>query len=144
MASRILVVDDSEEIRTLVTDLLSVRGYSVSTAPDGMLAWRLLQQSSVSYGLVITDFSMPRMNGIDLLKKIRAAYPWIKVVLVTGRREGVITLRAQRMGAFAVLLKPCDFEVLHETIKRALLQSPTTEGGEAHGKANNVRDSGND
>ena len=131
MASRILVVDDSEGIRTLLASLLGGRGYSVTTAPDGMLAWSLLQQSSVSYGLVVTDFIMPKMNGIELLEKIRAAYPWIKVVLVTGygHPENAIASRAQRMGAFAVLPKPCSFEQLHGTIKRALLQSPTTEGG---------------
>lgn len=123
MAGRILVVDDSEGIRTLLAGLLGRCGYSVTTAPDGMLAWSLLQQSSVSYGLVITDFIMPKMNGIELLEKIRAAYPWIKVVLVTGHGhpETAIASRAQRMGAFAVLPKPCGFEQLHGIIKRALL-----------------------
>src|SRR5574337_870025 len=86
-----------------------------------------VDQSSMSYGVVITDFMMPRMNGIDLLEKIRVAYPWIKVVLVTGCREEAITSRARQLGAFAVLRKPCSFQQLHGTIRCALLQSPMTE-----------------
>lgn len=130
MIGSILVVDDSEGTRTLLANLLVGRGYSVATAANGMLAWKLLQQFSVSYGLVITDFIMPRMNGIELLEKIRTAYPWIEVVLVTGHGHlgNAITSRAKRMGAFAVLPKPCSFEHLHDTIKRALLHSPATEG----------------
>ncbi|MDE2058664.1 MAG: response regulator [candidate division NC10 bacterium] len=130
MAGGILVVDDSEGERTLLANLLGRSGYRVTTASDGMLAWRLLQQSSVSYDLVITDFTMPMMNGIELLEKIQAAYPRIRVVLVTGHGYlgNTITSKAQRKGAFAVLPKPCSFEHLHETIKRALLQSPATEG----------------
>ena len=130
MAGNILVVDDSEGIRTLLAGLLDRCGYRVTTASDGLLAWRLLQQSSASYGLVITDFIMPRMNGVELLEKIQAAYPWIRVVLVTGHGylDNAITSRAQQMGAFAVLPKPCSFEQLHGTIKLALLQSSATEG----------------
>lgn len=130
MADSILVVDDCEGTRTLLANLLIGRGYSVTTAPDGILAWRLLQQSSVSYDLVITDFIMPRMTGIELLEKIRSTYPWIEVVLVTGYGHlgNAITSRAKHMGAFAVLPKPCGFEQLHGIIKRALLHSPATEG----------------
>lgn len=128
VVGRILVVDDCEGSRTLLADLLGMQGYSITTAPDGVLAWRLLQQSWVSYSLVITDFMMPRMNGLELLEKIRAGYPWIKVVLFTGHLEDEITSRAQRMGAFAVLPKPCGLERLHGTIKLALLQAHTIEG----------------
>ena len=130
MAGNILVVDDSEGTRTLLAGLLDRRGYRVTTAPDGLLAWRLLQQSSASYDLVITDFIMPRMNGIELLEKIQVAYPWIRVILVTGHGylDNTITSRAQQMGAFAVLPKPCSFEQIQGIIKLALLQSPATEG----------------
>jgi DNA-binding NtrC family response regulator len=96
----------------------------------------------MSYGLVITDFMMPRMDGIELLETIRATYPWIKVVLVTGRLEEMITSRAQRMGAFAVFPKPCEFDQLHETIKRALLPSSTAEGGDADRTAEDDRNQG--
>ncbi|MDD5559926.1 response regulator [Candidatus Methylomirabilis sp.] len=137
----ILVVDDCEGNRALLADLLGRQGYSITTAPNGAFAWGLLRQSSMSYGLVITDFMMPRMNGIELLEKIRVAYPWIKVVLVTGL-EKAIASKAQRLGAFAVFPKPCGFDQLHETIKRALLPSPSAEGGNADGTAEDDRDQG--
>jgi DNA-binding NtrC family response regulator len=120
LVGRILVVDDCEGSRTLLADILGMQGHSITAAPDGALAWRLLQRSRVSYGLVITDFMMPRMNGIELLEKILAAYPSIKVVLITGHLEDEITSRAQKMGAFAVLPKPCGLEQLHGIIRLAL------------------------
>ncbi|PWB80746.1 MAG: hypothetical protein C3F08_03675 [Candidatus Methylomirabilota bacterium] len=129
MTGGILVVDDSEGTRTLVAGLLSARGYRVTTAPDGLFAWRLLQQSSASYDLVITDVVMPSMNGIELLEKMRTTCPWTRVVLVTGQGylNNAITARAYALGAFAVLPKPCSFEQLHDTVKRALLHSAATE-----------------
>jgi len=125
VVGRILVVDDSAENRTLLANILSTRGYSVTTAPDGMLAWSLLQQSGDSFSLVITDFMMPKLNGIELLERVRAAYPRIKVVLVTGHLDEAITSRARRLGAFAVLPKPCELKQLYGIIRRALPHSPT-------------------
>jgi CheY-like chemotaxis protein len=81
-----------------------------------------LQQAWFAYDLVITDLMMPRMDGIELLTNIRAYCPWIRVVLITGRRDHEVASRAQMLGAFAVLAKPCGIEELNGTIKLALLK----------------------
>ncbi len=120
--SRILVVEDSEAGRRILEDVLESQGYQVTTAPDGHQAWMVLQEARFSYHLVITDFMMPGMDGIDLLTKIRADCPWVKVVLITGHRDRDIASRAKLLGAFAVLSKPCSIEKLNGTVMRALLK----------------------
>ncbi|MBC8096459.1 MAG: response regulator, partial [Akkermansiaceae bacterium] len=63
---RILVVDDETMIRELVTDVLSRSGYEVDTAEDGAIAWDKLQHQH--YDLLVTDNTMPKLSGIDLIK----------------------------------------------------------------------------
>lgn len=84
----ILVVDDDESLRRVMQVQLEDLGYDVATAADGDSALRSLQLSVRE--LVISDLKMPGMSGIDLLKKVRAAYPETIVVVVTAfgaRRE---------------------------------------------------------
>ena len=131
----ILVVDDSDESRRILADILGMLGYSVSTAPDGERAWILLQQAGLPYDLVITDLMMPRLNGIEVLEKIMAQHSWMKVVLISGHLDHEVTSKAQTLGAFAVLPKPCGIEMLSKTVKLALLNSAIERGGEVHEKA---------
>jgi two-component system sensor histidine kinase and response regulator WspE len=67
---RVLVVDDSVTVRQAEAQMLESRGYAVDVAVDGVEAWNLIRLGS--YDLVVTDVDMPRMNGIDLVRKIRA------------------------------------------------------------------------
>jgi len=142
--SRVLVVDDSEESRQILSEILRTKGYTVNTAPDGESAWTLLQQSRFSYELVITDLMMPWMSGVELLRKIRADSPWINVVLLTGHLDHEVTLRAQRLGAFAVLSKPCDIAKLEGIVERALLKSALAKGGDSHEKVSSRCDGPSD
>src|SRR5436190_12282712 len=68
---RILVVDDDISIRELSTEVLIHHGYHVDAAEDGAVAWDILQVSS--YDLLLTDHNMPKVSGVELLKKLRAA-----------------------------------------------------------------------
>jgi DNA-binding NtrC family response regulator len=134
-AGRVLVVDDSDESRRILADILGMLGYSVSTASDGERAWILLQQAGLPYDLVITDFMMPRLNGIELLAKIMAQHSWMKVVLISGHLDQEVTSKAQKLGAFAVLPKPCGIEALSGTVKLAMVKSTGERGGEINEKA---------
>jgi CheY-like chemotaxis protein len=117
---RILVVDDSEAIRQILADALEQQGYRVQTAADGYQAWELLRQNRFCYDLVITDVTMPAMDGLELLARIMADWPWIKVVLITGCAETDLKLQAQMLGAVAVLSKPCSLEQIQRTLRLAL------------------------
>ena len=80
---RILVVDDSLTVREVERKLLAAHGYDVTTAVDGMDGWNVLQRET--FDLVLTDVDMPRMNGIELVRKIRQvhAYAELPVMIVS-------------------------------------------------------------
>ena len=119
-AVRILIVDDSEAIRLILADALEQQGYRVQTAADGRQAWKLLRDNPLSYDLVITDVTMPAMDGLELLARLTADWPRIKVVLITGCADPDLNLRAQMLGAVAVLSKPCSLEQIQRTLRLAL------------------------
>jgi len=66
---RILIVDDDQNIRLLLSTFLKKWGYEVTVASDGAEAWEILQKETIYF--VITDWMMPKMNGIELCNKIR-------------------------------------------------------------------------
>jgi DNA-binding response OmpR family regulator len=105
---KILVVDDEPALRLLVTRRLAQLGRTAVEADDGQAAWELLQREH--YDLVITDWMMPRMNGLDLIRSIRGAgrpdYTYIIVVTSLSEREYVLT--ARKAGADDFLTKPID------------------------------------
>lgn len=114
----ILLVDDDDSLRRVMQIQLEEAGYSVGTAPDAEAALAALD--SRSYALVITDFLMPGMSGLDLLHRIRAQSPDTLVILISafGTIQGAVA--AMRAGAFDYITKPIDYEELVLLLKRAM------------------------
>ena len=79
---RILVADDENAIRSLMSAVLLHAGYHVDAAQDGAVAWAALQAGP--YDLLITDCDMPKVTGIELVKNLRSAHMDLPVILVTG------------------------------------------------------------
>jgi len=79
---RILVVDDDRDIRQLCVEVLAASGYAVEAAKDGAAGWDALQASR--YDLLITDNKMPRMTGIEMIAKLRAAKMKLPIIMATG------------------------------------------------------------
>ena len=125
---RILVVDDSFATREVLADALEVQGYEVQTATDGRQAWDLVRQNPTAYDVVLSDVTMPRMDGLALLARIRREAPRIPVILMTGHPDPAIPVQAQRLGAVAVLLKPWGLEQLYQTLRRALSERARPAG----------------
>jgi DNA-binding NtrC family response regulator len=117
---RILVVDDNESVRSILADALEYEGFRVSTAADGQCAWELVRQRPFAYDLVLTDMTMPAMDGIALLGKIMMDSPWIKVILMTAHQDVDLKVKAELLGAFSVLFKPFGIEQIYQTLRRAL------------------------
>ena len=101
---RILVVDDEATIREMVTDLLSRSGYQVDTAADGADAWDILQ--SQRYDLLVTDNNMPRVSGVELIRKVRNASLALPVIMATGTLPLEEFARNPALQPAATLLKP--------------------------------------
>ncbi|MCB2099996.1 MAG: response regulator, partial [Rhodobacterales bacterium] len=118
---RLLIADDSVTTRTLEASILEQEGFEVRTAADGQEAWSMIQQSPPD--LLISDFEMPRMNGIELTRTIRGSsrHRALPVILVTGRGKPEDRARGLEAGANAYLVKSrFDQTVLVDTVRQLL------------------------
>jgi two-component system chemotaxis response regulator CheY len=98
------MVEDDSFIRQLTTEALSLWGYKVEGAEDGSVAWNLLNAGS--YDLMITDNSMPKLTGLELLKKMRAARMALPVIMATGVLPTAEFARSPWLKPAATLVKP--------------------------------------
>ena len=101
---RILIVDDEEQIRTLLARLLGAQGYECLTAEDAASAWLLLKETPVA--LVLSDVNMPGESGIDFTREVLRQYPDTAVVMVTGMDDRRYADVAIELGAYGYILKP--------------------------------------
>jgi DNA-binding response OmpR family regulator len=115
---RILVVDDEPHIRELNARALAFSGYHVITVEDGALAWDALQHSH--YDLLITDHNMPRLTGIELVKKLHAARMAVPVIMVTGALPTEELKQHPELQIDATLLKPFTTDELLGTVRQVL------------------------
>ncbi len=112
---RVLVVEDQYLVLQTVTTQLQRLGLEVLTARHGEEAWQLLQQQRVD--VVVTDLSMPVMNGIELAKRVREKFPHLPIVLMTGWGDFVPYQDLQSLGIAAVLPKPISLQAWRETLQ---------------------------
>ncbi|MFH0762356.1 MAG: response regulator [Candidatus Omnitrophota bacterium] len=115
--SNILVVDDEEVIRNLLCDILTDAGYKVELASCGDEA--LDKAKHGRFSIVITDLRMPGINGIEVIRKLKAINSGISVIVITAYPS--ITSRAAAMheGAYDYIVKPFNIEELGAVIDRA-------------------------
>ena len=114
----ILVADDDKAIRTVLNQELSRLGYVVKSTGTASNLWQWIEDGIGD--LVITDVVMPADNGIDLLPRIRAARPNLKVIVMSARNTLMTAVQANERGAFEYLPKPFDLEVLKLVVWKAL------------------------
>ena len=116
---KILIVDDFSTMRRIVKNLLNDLGYSNTTeADDGKTAWPLLQAGEFDF--VVTDWNMPGMTGIDLLKQIRADARMAKlpVLMVTAEAQRDQIIEAAKAGVNGYIIKPFNAATLKEKIDK--------------------------
>lgn len=134
----VLVVDDEETLRFIISSVLEDEGYQVTTAASGEEAMRLLEANP--YKLVISDIVMPGMSGIDLLRKIKEKKPETEVVIITSQASLETAVTAVGAGAYDYLIKPFDqLEVITSVAHKAFEKIRLTEEkerlvNELHGK----------
>jgi DNA-binding response OmpR family regulator len=116
----VLVAEDESPVRHLVSILMQQEGYLVLSASDGHEGLELARQYSQSIDLVITDFEMPRVNGIELCARLAAERPGIKVLLMSGSDEKLIN----HDGDLPFLPKPFDCQRLKERVRAILNDRP--------------------
>ena len=116
---RILVVDDEETIREIVSSMLGGAHFQTRQAASGIEALAILE-SGVNFDLVLSDLMMAEMDGIALLERAKERYPDMPIVMVTAVHDIQVALQALRNGAYDYLLKPFEREQLLATVRRAL------------------------
>ncbi|MBF0101407.1 MAG: response regulator [Desulfobacterales bacterium] len=119
---RILIVDDEQDIRDMLSRHFRFLGYDVfGTASNGIEALQILKKERVE--VVISDLIMPKMNGVDLLKEIKTQYPMVHVIIITGYVTLNNLLTAMRRGADTCIFKPLDdLTELEEAVDHAVNQ----------------------
>jgi len=115
-AVRVLAVDDDANVRTLMRDALSLRGYEVVTASDGVEAAKLLRDQC--FDMLITDLQMPRMDGRRLAELSGQIRPGIGLIIMTAHPSESSVLDTFRHGAAAYLVKPVDLRDLYRAVKK--------------------------
>lgn len=121
-ASRILVVDDDPLIRGSLYEQLKAKRFDVEVASDGTEAMQHLKERP--FHLVLVDWKMPHLDGMDLLEHVRNRYPDVQVILMTGFGNLHSVVRAFRHGALDYLSKPIDPQDLEAALRRALAAAP--------------------
>jgi len=115
---RILIVDDEEAIRDVVSSLLEAQGYECSAVGNGRLAVAHLEENPID--LVLSDMMMPEMGGLELLAWLRKHDPDIPVMMVTAMHDVSTALECIRNGAYDYILKPFEKDQLFLSVRRGL------------------------
>ena len=115
MQSHILVVDDDKTIRMLCKEILEEAGYKVTLAADGEEALEKMDYDD--FDLYLVDMVMPRMDGLELMKKIKQKQPLAVVMILTGFSSIEGAIKAVHAGAFQYLSKPINIDELLNAVK---------------------------
>ena len=117
-SKKILIVDDQESMRSMLTDLLDMMGHETCTASGGAEALERLTAGAID--LVITDLNMPEMDGMELTKRIKTASPDMPVIVITGYGTFHTERQVLASGADGYIPKPCTIHRVQETVNAAL------------------------
>ena len=115
---KILVVDDNENIRVILKQMLEDGGYAVQTAKGGGEA--LENMKTGHFDMVIADINMPDMNGFELLEKTKKAYPQVPVIFITAYRKDQTLVRSVKEGLSDYIEKPFKMDEVLSIVKEHL------------------------
>jgi DNA-binding NtrC family response regulator len=121
----VLVVDDDENIRRLLSELLKMLDYEVTCAVNGQDALQIYQRGR--FDIVLSDLMMKPMDGLELLNKIKEINPTVIFIMITGYPSIKSTIEAIRKGASDYITKPFNIDELNMKIERALLEQSLHE-----------------
>jgi len=116
----VLIVDDEETIRQVAADVLTKAGFQTVVAADGLLALEALAVDGREFRGVLLDFSMPRLDGVETFKRIKARYPKLPVVLMSGYEEEDAVERFAGLGLSGFVQKPFTPATLQQLLQKAL------------------------
>lgn len=119
---RVLLVDDEIFIREMGSDVLSLLGCVTTVASDGRKAWDMFRVKPSAFDIIITDYNMPEMTGIDLAAKVMNIKPNLPIIISTGFASGFTDKQAENLGISCILPKPYTIQELKDAIVEAMAQ----------------------
>ena len=119
---RILIADDEELVRTLLPEALKHYDYDIDVVENGVEAMSHIDKKS--YDLIITDYMMPEMDGLELTRRIKAKYPYTPILIITG--DGPVH-DLLKCGATACITKPFNIFELQNMVKTILNEAPRSK-----------------
>ena len=122
---RILVLEDEAGFQTLLAEVFGTAGHQVELAPSAAEAWPLIQQQE--FDMLLLDYRLPGISGLEFLKQLRAAGQETPVVIMTAYADVAVVVEAMRLGAVDFLVKPFQIEALLPLVDRCLqVKAPRT------------------
>jgi two-component system, response regulator, stage 0 sporulation protein F len=118
MSNKILIVDDQYGIRILLNEVFQKEGYTTFQAANGVQALDIVQKHSPD--LVLLDMKIPGMDGIEILKRIKAINSDIHVIIMTAYGELDMIQETKELGAIMHFAKPFDIDEIREAVKKHL------------------------
>lgn len=122
MSKTVLVVDDAAFMRMMIRDILAKEGYSIHEAVNGRDA--IEKYEELRPDLVTLDITMPEVDGIEALKRIRERHPDARVLMVSAMGQQKMIVEALEEGALDFLVKPFQPTKVLETVKKCLQSTP--------------------
>ena len=130
----VLVVDDEQDLRSLVATVLTDYGYTVTTAASAAAAVSLLNGMSAPPDLLLTDVVMPGMSGPMLADQLLARFAWARVLFMSGYDERQIVQRYVVEKGFALIIKPFQLHTLCAAVRNAIDSMPVAMGESISGQ----------
>ena len=114
---RLLIADDEEDLVTFLAHRLRKRGLEVTMALSGAEA--VSAAAEEKFDVAVVDLKMPDMDGIAVIEQLQQMQPFIEAIMLTGHGSHDSAWEAGRLHAFRYILKPCDFDELHDLVRTA-------------------------
>jgi DNA-binding response OmpR family regulator len=114
---KVLMVDDEEDFVRTLAERMKMRDLDSDVALDGEQALQIVKDEVPD--VMVLDLKMPGIDGMEVLRRVRKAYPQVQVIILTGHGSEKDEAEARRLGAFAYLQKPVDIEKLVQTLRNA-------------------------
>jgi two-component system, NtrC family, response regulator AtoC len=118
MATKLLVIDDEKLIRWSLKEHFSLFNYVVFEAENGMKGWDIIQNESID--VLIVDLKMPKLDGLGLLEKLKDNGIYIPSIVLTAHGDISTAVKATKLGAEDLLLKPFDLNYIQHTVERII------------------------
>ncbi|MFW5829006.1 MAG: response regulator, partial [Planctomycetota bacterium] len=121
-----MVVEDMQNLRDYIADILSDLGdhVQIDTAADGIEALELINARAEPYDLILTDITMPRMDGETLIEELAAKRYHTAIIMLTAHGQDEHIIRSMKAGACDYLIKPVDMDELLAAVTNALQHAP--------------------